>query len=129
IPRIKSSEMELNVVEKLNFEYKDELSLDKDMKEIQKKNIPYYDEIDENTYNKFATNNEIEEIKYPHEYIVEKIKEKIIKRPNDTVRTLKETVEVNLSIILQPTYEGIFEYKGKIVKMVVDGVTGKSKME
>ena len=44
------------------------------------------------------------------------------------MRTLKEIFEAKLNIILRPNYEGIFEYKGKIVKMVVDGVTGKTKM-
>jgi hypothetical protein len=127
--RIKSNELELNIIEKLKFENNGEITLDKDLNSIQKKTIPYYNEIDENTYNEYESNKEIEESKYPNNYFIEKLKEQIIKRPSDTVRTLREIFEADLNIILRPTYEGIFEYKGKIVKMVVDGVTGKTKME
>ncbi|MHA1299558.1 MAG: hypothetical protein ACTSO9_09005 [Candidatus Helarchaeota archaeon] len=126
--RVKPNELDLDVIEKLNFVNQGEIFLDKDMNSINKKNIPYYDEIDENTYNEYASNKEIEESKYPENYFIEKLKELIIKRPNDTVRTLNETFEAEFDIILRPTYEGIFNYKGKIVKMTVDGVTGKSKM-
>jgi hypothetical protein len=127
--RIKSNELELNIVEKLKFENNGELTLDKDMNSIQKKNIPYYNEIDEDSYNEYESSKEIEKSKYPHEYFIEKLKDLIIKRPSDTVRTLKEIFEAKLNIILRPNYEGIFEYKGKIAKMIVDGVTGKTKMK
>ena len=127
--RVKPNELDLEVIEKLKVDYNEELVLDKEMNAIQEKNIPYYNEIDENLYKEYASNNEIEKSKYPQNYFIEKLKEKVIKRPSDTIRTLEETFKADVKIILKPTYEGIFEHKGRIVKMIVDGVTGKSKMK
>ncbi len=127
--RVKPNELDLDVIEKMNYKSEGEITLDKDMNEIQKKNIPYYDEIDKKTYDERASNKEIEESKYPPKYFLEKLKEKIIKnRPIDTIKTLDETFKAEVKIILRAQYEGIFEFKGKIVKMTVDSVTGKSKI-
>ncbi|MHA1379929.1 MAG: hypothetical protein ACTSRG_16285 [Candidatus Helarchaeota archaeon] len=127
--RVKPNELDLDVIEKLIFINRGELTLDKEMNEIPIKDIPYYDEIDETKYDEYTSNKEIEELKYPQNFYIEKLKEKIIKRPTDTIRTLDEIFNAEIKIILRPTYEGIFEFKGKIVKMIVDGVTGKSKMK
>lgn len=125
--RVKPDIVNLDVIEKVKSENKGELTADKDMNLIQKKDIPFYNELDEKTYYEYESNNEIEKLKYPFEYFIEKLKEKILNRPSDAIRTLSEVLNVEINIILRPTYEGIFEYKGQIKKMMVDGVTGKSK--
>ena len=118
------NQIKVDATEKIIIERADSNELNHKGEKIKFKDVPPHNEIDASFYDDHES--EITRPKFDVGDVIQKFRDQLVSRPNDVSRSLEETFEVELMIILRTYYWGIFKEDSKEKKMRVDSVTGKA---
>lgn len=118
-----SHTIKVEAIEKIIVERGDEIELDHTGNRIKFKDIPPHNAVDSSFYE--SHKDEIARPKFDVGDVIQKLRDKIVSRPNDVSRSLEEVFSVDIQVILQTYYTGIFTTDSKEKKIRIDSVTGK----
>jgi hypothetical protein len=118
-----NNEVKMEAIEKIVVERSDSMELSHKGEKIREKEIPPHNEVDASFYEQHKE--EITQAKFDIGDIIEQLRDRLVSRPRDTSRSLDETFNVEIQVILRTFYWGIFTSDGKEKKMRVDSITGK----
>ncbi|MHA1130074.1 MAG: hypothetical protein ACTSQI_02030 [Candidatus Helarchaeota archaeon] len=119
------NEIKVEAIEKIIVERADAIELDFKGNKIKIKEIPPHNEIDASFYDQHQS--EITRPKFDVGDIIQELRDRLVNRPSDVSRSIEETFNVEVQVILRTYYWGIFKTDQKEKKMRVDSVTGKSE--
>lgn len=117
------NELKVDAIEKIIIERSDDIELDLKGNRIKLKDIPPHNKVDSSFYK--SHEEEIARPKYFVRDIIQELRDKLVTRPQKVSRTIEETFNVDIKVILRTFYTGTFTTDEKEKKYKVDSVTGK----
>ncbi|NVM28393.1 MAG: hypothetical protein HWN65_06090 [Candidatus Helarchaeota archaeon] len=117
------NEVKVDAIEKIIIEQGEDVELDHKGNRIKYKDIPPHNKVDASFYE--AHKREIIRPKFDVGDIIQQLRDKLVSRPHDVSRSIEETFNVDIQVILRTYYTGTFTTEDKEKKMRVDSVTGK----
>ncbi len=118
------NEIKVEAIEKILVERADTMELDYKGNKIKVKDIPPNNEINASFYEEHKS--EIKRPKFDVGDVIQQLRDRLVSRPTDVSRSIEESFNVEVQVILRTYYWGIFSADQKEKKMRVDSVTGKS---
>ncbi len=115
--------IKVDAIEKIIVERGDETELDQVGNRIKYKEIPPHNKVDSSFYE--SHKDQIVRPKFDVGDVIQKLRDKLVSRPNDVSRSIEEIFTVDIQVILRTYYIGIFKTDAKEKKFRVDSVTGK----
>ena len=120
-----NNEIKVEAIEKIIVERAESMELSHKGTKIKIKDIPPHNEVPTSFYEEHKA--EIERPKFDVGDIIQQLRDRLVSRPHDVSRSIEETFNVEIHIILRTYYWGIFKADGKEKQMRVDSVTGKTE--
>jgi hypothetical protein len=117
------NEIKVDAAEKITVEQGDSIELNHKGERIKFKEIPPHNELNASFHEEHKA--QIERPKIDVGDILQKFRDQLVHRPKDVSRSVEETFNVEIQIILRTYYWGVFKEENKEKKMRVDSVTGK----
>lgn len=116
-------EIKFDAIEKIIIEREDAIELDYAGNRIRYKDIPPHNSVESSFYE--SHKDEVVRPKFDVGDVIQKLRDKLVSRPNDVSRSIEEIFSVDIHVILRTYYTGTFTTESKEKKHRVDSVTGK----
>lgn len=128
LQQIEDGAFQVNVLELVSHKNTDKIILDSKGKQIKEKEIPEFLPLNEQQYNAILEKQQISKSSLNESIMIENLKTSTIKRPQESIKTVSESITIDLNTILRAKYIGSFNLGKKPIEMTIDSVTGAAKI-
>ncbi|MBD3230456.1 MAG: hypothetical protein GF329_19910 [Candidatus Lokiarchaeota archaeon] len=129
LPRTKNDLYQLNYAELVGKKNENQLIFDSEGREIKENDIPKYKKIEDQLLDKIINEKQIDQTSINEKKLIVNFKKSLMKPSEENIRTIEEKITINLDIILRARYKGTITIYDKNKEMIIDSVSGKSKLK